>query len=49
MLQITNSVDQKKVSQIRLNELQEMIESFSIKEEKFIDEVYNVNLDVSFQ
>ena len=48
MLQITNSVDQKKVSQIRLNELQEMIESFSIKEEKFIDEVYNVNLDVSF-
>ena len=36
------------MNQIRLNELQEMIESFSIKEEKFIDEVYNVNLDVSF-
>ena len=25
-----------------------MIETFSIKEEKFIDELYYVNLDVSF-
>ena len=46
--QITNSSDQNKVKQIRLNELKEMIESFSIKEEKFINEVYNVSLDVSF-
>ena len=46
--QITNSSDQNKVKQIRLIELKEMIESFSIKEEKFINEVYNVSLDVSF-
>ena len=38
MLQITTSTDQQKVNKIRLNELKEMIESFSIKEEKFINE-----------
>ncbi len=48
ILQITTSIDQNKVNQISLNELKEMIESFSIKEEKFIDELYYVNLDVSF-
>ena len=48
MLQIVSSPDQKKVNQITLNELKEMIETFSIKEEKFIDESYYVNLDVSF-
>ena len=46
--QIVTSVDQTKVNQITLNELKEMIETFSIKEEKFIDELYYVNLDVSF-
>ena len=48
MLQITNSTDQQKVNKIRLNELKEMVESFSIKEEKFIKETYYVSLDVSF-
>lgn len=40
--------DQKKVDQIKLNEIKGMIESFSIKEEKFIEQVYFVNLGVSF-
>ena len=48
MLQITNSTDQQKVNKIKLNELKEMVESFSIKEEKFINETYYVSLDVSF-
>ena len=33
---------------IKLNEIKGMIETFSIKEEKFIDEIYYVNLGVSF-
>ena len=45
---IVSSSDQKKINQIKLNEIKGMIESFSIKEEKFIDEVYFVNLGVSF-
>lgn len=45
---ILNSTDQKRVGQIKLNEIKGMIESFSIKEEKFINETYFVNLGVSF-
>ena len=45
---ILNSKDQKKINQIKLNEIKGMIESFTIKEEKFIDELYYVNLGVSF-
>ena len=48
MLQITTSTDKQKVNNIKLNELKEMVESFSIKEEKFINESYYVSLDVSF-
>ena len=48
IMQIVTSYDQNKVDKITLNELKEMIETFSIKEEKFIDELYYVNLDVSF-
>ncbi len=48
ILQVVTSADQNKVNQITQNELKEMIETFSIKEEKFIDELYYVNLDVSF-
>ena len=48
ILLITSSVDQKKINKIKLNEIKGMIESFSIKEEKFIDEVYYLNLGVSF-
>ena len=45
---IVGSNDQKKINKIELNEIKGMIETFSIKEENFIDEVYNVNLGVSF-
>jgi hypothetical protein len=43
-----DSNDKKKISQIQLNEIKAMIESFSIKEEKFVNEIYHVNLGVSF-
>ena len=48
LLSIVNSTDRKKINQIGLNEIKGMIESFTIKEEKFIDEIYYVNLGVSF-
>ena len=46
---IVNSKDQNKINLIKLNEIKGMIESFSIKEEEFINEVYFVNLGVSFK
>ena len=45
---IVNSSDQKKIKLTRLNEIKGMIDTFSIKQEKFIDEIYYVNLDVTF-
>lgn len=45
---IAKSSDQKRLNNIKLNEIRGMIDSFSIKEEKFIDQVYYVNLGVSF-
>ncbi len=45
---IVTSFDKKKIKKIKLNEIKGMIESFSINEEKFIDEVYYVKLGVSF-
>ena len=45
---ILRSEDIKKIDRIRLNEIKSMIESFSIKEEKFIKEVYYVILGVTF-
>jgi len=48
ILLIVNSSDQKKIEGTRLNQIKGMVESFSIKEEKFIDENYNVVLGVSF-
>ncbi len=45
---ILNSNDQKRIKQIKLSEIKGMIESFSIKEEQFINEIYYVNLGVSF-
>ena len=45
---IVNSSDQKKINKISLNDIKGMIETFSIKEEKFINEIYFVNLGVSF-
>ena len=48
LLLITSSIDQKKIVKLNLNEIKGMIDSFSIKEEKFIEEVYHVTLGVSF-
>ncbi len=45
---ILNSSDQKKIKSTKINEIKGMIESFSIKEEKFINDIYYVNLGVSF-
>ena len=45
---LVKSSDFKKVDKVKLNEIRSMIDSFSIKEEKFIDETYHVNLGVSF-
>ena len=45
---IVNSSDKKKIDKIKLNEIKGMIESFTIKEEKFIDDTYYVSLGVSF-
>ena len=48
ILLIVDSSDQKKINKIKIKEIKGMIESFTIKEEKFIDETYYVNLGVSF-
>ena len=45
---ILNSTDQNRIKKIKLNEIKGMIESFSIKEERFINQIYYVNLGVSF-
>ena len=45
---LIKSSDFKKIDSIKLNEIKSMIETFSIKEEKFIDQKYHLNLGVSF-
>ena len=45
---IANTSDQKKISNAGLNEIRGMVESFSIKEEKFVNEIYFMNLGVTF-
>jgi hypothetical protein len=45
---LVKSSDFEKIDKIKLNEIRSMIDSFSIKEEKFINEIYYVNLGVSF-
>ena len=45
---LVKSSDLKKVDKVKLNEIRSMIDSFSIKEEKFINETYHVKLGVSF-
>ena len=48
ILSIVQTKDQKKLGQTSLNQIKGMIETFSIKEEKFINEVYYLSLNVSF-
>ena len=45
---LIKSPDFKKIDDIRLNEIKGMIETFSVKKEKFIDQKYYLNLGVSF-
>ena len=45
---LIKSSEFEKIDNIRLNEIKGMIETFSIKEERFIDQKYYVNLGVSF-
>ena len=45
---LVTSKDREKINLIKLNEIKGMIESFFIKEEKFIDEIYYVKLGVTF-
>ncbi len=48
ILLLVNSNDRKKIKITMLNEIKGMIESFSIREEEFINDTYFVNLGVSF-
>ena len=48
IFKITKSKDQFKLKDLSLMDIKTMIDNFSIKEEKFIDNIYYVNLDVSF-
>ena len=48
ILSIVQSKDQAKLKNTSINQIKGMIETFSIKEEKFIDEIYYLTLNVSF-
>ena len=48
VLSMLQTQDQKKLSKTPLGLIKSMIETFSIKEEKFIDEIYYLSLNVSF-
>ncbi len=48
MLSIVQSKDHNKLKKIPLNQIKSMIETFAIKEEKFINEIYYIKLNVSF-
>ncbi len=45
---LVKSTDLNKIKLIKLNEIKSMIESFTIKEEKFIDQTYYLILGVTF-
>ena len=48
MISLIKSTDLKKIDDISLNEINSMVETFSIKEEKFINQTYFLTLGVSF-
>ena len=48
IMNITKSSDQDKLIDISLSNIKTIIDSFSIKEEKFVNNIYYVKLDVSF-
>ena len=48
MSKLVQSKNLKKIENIKLNEIKSMIETFKIKEEKYINDTYSLNLGVSF-
>ena len=48
ILLTAQSIDVKKLTNIPIKQIKGLVETFSIREEKFIDEVYYLTLDVSF-
>ena len=48
MSKLVQSKNLSKFKNITLSEIKSMIETFTIKEEKFINQTYNLNLGVSF-
>ena len=48
MIKLLQSKNLIKTQNIKLNEIKSMIETFTIKEEKFINKTYNLNIGVSF-
>ena len=48
MLSTVQSKDYQKLKKIPLNQIKSMIETFSIKEEKFVNEIYYIKLNVTF-
>ena len=48
ILSIIKSKDNKKLEKISLAQIKGTIETFSIKEEKFVNEIYHVKMNVSF-
>ena len=48
MSKLIKSTDLDKTKSIKLSKIKSMIDTFSIKEEKFINNTYNLNLGVSF-
>jgi len=48
ILSTVQSKDQKKLKEIPLSQIKSMIDTFSIKEEKFVNEIYYIKLNVTF-
>jgi len=48
ILSIVQTKDQKKLKKTSLNLIKGMIETFSVKEEKFVNKIYYLSLNVSF-
>ena len=48
VLSTVQSKDYQKLKDIQLNQIKSMIETFSIKEEKFVNEIYHIKLNVTF-
>ncbi len=48
ILSIVQSKDHKRLKKIKINQIKSMIDTFSIKEEKFVSDIYYIKLNVSF-